>query len=139
MFWVGGDFLDSRFFKVAGKIFFNVLYAIIYIIRAPLGEHLNGAVPKVADEAGQLTATGRPAGGETKADTLNSAGENYMLGNHLSYCVLRISYCVIEPIRVRTRIIIPLSSSCKWQQQNKLRFTGGGKLSIIQLVCNIRN
>ncbi len=89
---VGGNFFDSRFFKIAGKIFFNVLYAVIYILRAPLGEHLDGTVRHVADEAGQLTATCSPAGGEAKADALDSADENYMFGKHLSYRVYRIAF-----------------------------------------------
>ncbi len=96
VFWVGWDFFDSRFIKIAGKIFFNILYAIIYILRTALGEHLDGTVRHIADEAGQLTATGSPAGGEAKADALNSAGENYTFGKHLSYCVSRISYCVFK-------------------------------------------
>ena len=91
VFRVGGNFFDSRFFKIAGKIFLNILYAVIYFLRASLGEHLDGAVRHVSDETGQLTAVCRPAGGEAKADALDPADENNVSGNHFLFCILEQS------------------------------------------------
>ena len=96
VFWVGGNFFDFRSSYIAGKIFFNVLDAVINVIKTALDEHFDGSVGYVADESGQLTAIGRPAGGESKAYALYTAGENYIFGNHFSYALPRISFRVIR-------------------------------------------
>ena len=52
VFWVGGNFFDSGFSYIAGEGFLYISYAVIYIFRPTLGEHLNSAIEQVADEAG---------------------------------------------------------------------------------------
>jgi hypothetical protein len=79
---IRGDFLDSGISDVAGKIFLNLLYAIVDVFRRALGEHLDGAVRHVADEAGELMAIGHPMSDKAKTNALDPAGENYMSGNH---------------------------------------------------------
>jgi len=57
-----------------------------------LGEHLDGTVRHVADEAGQLMAAGCPVCGEAKADAVDTANENYTFRYHLSYRILCIAF-----------------------------------------------
>lgn len=49
---VEGGFFDFGFSKVAGKAILQLFYAIIYIIRLTLSEHLNSSIGEVADKAG---------------------------------------------------------------------------------------
>lgn len=77
-----GDFLDSGISDVAGKIFLNLLDAVVNVVSRALGEHLDGAVRQVSDKTGELVAIGHPASSKTKTDALNPTGENYMSGNH---------------------------------------------------------
>jgi hypothetical protein len=79
---IGGGLLDFDLSHIAGKILFNISYAIIYILRLTLGKHLNGAIPQVADKAGQLMTMRHPVSGKAKADALNATDKNYVFGNH---------------------------------------------------------
>ena len=80
--WVGRSFFDFGLYHVAGKSLLYVAYAAIYIFAPALGEHLDGAVRQVADEACNLVAIGHPVGGEAETNTLDMAGEDYMPGSH---------------------------------------------------------
>ena len=84
MFRIGGDLFDVGVPYVAGIILFNVLYAIVNVVSRALGEHLNGAVRQVADITDELMAIGHPVSGKAKTNALDSAGENYVPGNHFS-------------------------------------------------------
>ncbi len=88
VFWVGWNFPDARFSYIAGEVFFYILYAIIYFLRASLGEHFNRAVRHITYIACQLTAVCRSAGGEAEADALDPAGESYVPGDHFLFCIL---------------------------------------------------
>ena len=85
--WVGRDFYGFDLSGVAGQAILDVSYAIVYVLSRTLGEHLDGAVREVADVAGQLVAAGHPVGGEAKAHTLDPAGEDYMLCNHIQLII----------------------------------------------------
>ena len=80
---VEGDILDSGGTDIVGERFLNVANAIGYVVSKALNNHLNGAVGQVAGVAGQTITIGYIKGGETKADTLDPAGENYVSGSHL--------------------------------------------------------
>ena len=84
---IGGDFPDIDVSDVAGQRLLNIFYAIIYIFDRSLGEHLDGAVCEIADVAGQLVAAGHPVSGESEADALNAAGEDYMPCNHMQFTI----------------------------------------------------
>jgi len=87
--------------------FLDILYAVIDILGVPLGEHLDSAVRRVADISFEPVELCYSEGGESKTDALNSARENDKFGNHFSYCVVRISYCAIEPKQLSNVIVIP--------------------------------
>jgi hypothetical protein len=87
VFRVGRDFLDAGISQVTGHVFLNFAYAIIYVLSRSLGKHLDGAVSGVADITGQMVAAGHSVGREAKTNALNSAGENYMLCNHLQLII----------------------------------------------------
>ncbi len=77
---VNGDFFDLCISYVAGKGFFNVSDAIVYIRIRALGKHLDSTIRTVADTTGQLMTVGYVKSSEAKADTLDSADKNYMFG-----------------------------------------------------------
>jgi len=84
---------DFGFSYIAGKGFFDVSDAMGDVVGGALGKHLHSAARAVADKAGQLVAVGYTKSGEAKADTLDSAGENYMFGGlaHFSYRVSKLT------------------------------------------------
>ena len=77
---VNGDFFDFGFSYIAGEGFFDVSDAIVYIRIRARGEHFYSTIRTVADRTGQLMTVGYVKSGEAKADTLDSADENYMFG-----------------------------------------------------------
>ena len=77
---VNGDFFDFGFSYIAGEGFFDVSDAIVYIRIRALGKHLDSTIRTVADRTGQLMTVGYVKSSEAKADTLDSADENYMFG-----------------------------------------------------------
>jgi hypothetical protein len=77
---VGGDFFDFDVPNIAAKIFFYVPDTIVDCLRRTLEEHLNGPIRQIVDKTGQSVAIGYVKNGKAEADTLNLAGENYMLG-----------------------------------------------------------
>ena len=77
---VNGYFFDLCISYVAGK---GALYfpdTVVNICIRALGEHFYSTIMTVADKAGQLMTVGYVKSGEAKADTLDSADENYMFG-----------------------------------------------------------
>ncbi len=78
---VESNFLDFRFSYVTGKRFIYVRKAMVDVIGAALGEHLNRAVRQVADKAGQPITIGNVGRGEAKANALNPTYEYYMFGS----------------------------------------------------------
>ena len=50
-----------------------------------MGDHLNGAVWQIADQAGQLITIGYIKRCEAEADALDLASENYMFGGLVHY------------------------------------------------------
>jgi len=48
---VAGDFFDFGFSDMGPKGFFDVSDTIGNVVRRPLGNHLNGAIGQIADEA----------------------------------------------------------------------------------------
>ena len=77
---VDGDFFDFGFSYIAGKGLLYFSDAIVYIRIRALGKHPDSTIMTVADKTGQLMTVGCVKSGEAKADTLDSADENYMFG-----------------------------------------------------------
>jgi hypothetical protein len=80
----------------------NISYAPIYIFSRPLGQHLDGAVPEVANVAGQLMAARHPVRGEAKADALDPADEDYMPGNHFQLTIDYFRFIIDRQITIMT-------------------------------------
>jgi len=53
-----------------------------------LNEHLNSAVRQVADPASQFITVGYVKSGKAKANTLDSASENYMFGGPAHFLLI---------------------------------------------------
>ena len=82
------------FFNIAGKRFFDVSDAVVNIIGMALGNHFNSAIGKIAYQAGQMITIGYIESGKTKADPLNSASKNYVLGGLAHFnCPLQTFGC----------------------------------------------
>ena len=79
---IDGNIFDLCLADIAGKGIFNIFDAVINVLGVTLGEHLDGAVRQVADISFELIEPGDPVGGESKADSLYTANENDMFGNH---------------------------------------------------------
>jgi len=79
---VGGSLFDPGFSYVAGEGLLDFSYAGVDVFGGALGEHLDGPVKEVADEAGQLVAMGDAVSGEAKTDALDVSDEDYVLGGH---------------------------------------------------------
>lgn len=77
---VNGSFLDFGLSNISGEGFFDVSDANVYIRIRTLGKHFYGTIRTVADKTGQFMTVGYMKSSEAKADTLDSADENYMFG-----------------------------------------------------------
>jgi hypothetical protein len=76
-----GNFFYFCFPDIADKGFFDISNTVIYVVSRALSNHLNIAIAAIADYAGQPVAIGRVERGKSKADTLDSASENYPFGD----------------------------------------------------------
>ena len=81
VFGVWGDLFDLSLSDIAAEGFLDVSDAIGNVARGALGDHLNGGVRQVTYHARQLIAICCVKGGKAKADTLDSADEDYVFGN----------------------------------------------------------
>jgi hypothetical protein len=93
MLGVGRDLFDSGFSDITCEGVLYVAEAGINVVRRALGEHFDGAIKEVADVAGQAVTICDIVSGETEADALDSADEDYTFCGlaHFSYFVLRIN------------------------------------------------
>jgi hypothetical protein len=101
--WVGGDLLGFGFSDMAFEGPVDVGDAVVDIIGRALGDHLDSAVRKIADAAGQVVAPGDIVNCEAESDALDPAYKDYTFCGlaHFSYCVYRIAYCVLRITAVR--------------------------------------
>jgi len=83
---ISGNFLYSRFSDIAAKGFINIPNTIRYSFRITLGNHLDSTIEQITNKTVYSITPGYIESRKSKADPLNSTGENYMFGNLLHCC-----------------------------------------------------
>lgn len=100
-FRICGGLFDFGFKYVAAEGIFHIADAIADVFGGALDEHLDGAVRKVADKAGQLVAMSDTMSREAKADALDMSDKDYVLSRH-SDLLFTIHHSLLTPANNRS-------------------------------------